>query len=88
MLALVVEGLKSTEIGRRLGVTEATIKKHMTSLLRKFDAANRAELAAKAIRWGIVLSHGHDESAEPGQITGDMLGGPGPTPSPPPEEQP
>lgn len=36
----------------RLGVHEVTVKKHVSSLLRKFEAANRAELAAKAVRRG------------------------------------
>lgn len=65
ILALVVEGLKSSVIGKRLGVTEGTVKKHVTSLLRKFDAENRAQLAAKAIAWGIVRVRG-DESADAG----------------------
>ncbi len=54
VLALVMEGLTNDEIGHRLGVTEETVKKHVSSLLRKFGAANRAELAAKAITRGIV----------------------------------
>jgi len=54
VLALVVEGLTNDEIGGRLGVTEETIKKHVSALLRKFDATNRAQLAAKAIARGIV----------------------------------
>jgi DNA-binding NarL/FixJ family response regulator len=35
-------------------ISEPTVKKHVSQLLRRFDAANRAELAAKAIDWHVV----------------------------------
>lgn len=54
VLVLLARGLTNDEIGRQLGVTEATVKKHVTSLLRKFAAANRAELAATATRAGLL----------------------------------
>ncbi len=52
VLLLLCEGWTNEEIAARLRVSEVTIKKHVSSLLRKFDAANRAELAAKAVRRG------------------------------------
>ena len=54
VLALLTEGLTNDEIGQRLGLSAETVKKHVTHLLRKFDAANRAELAARAVACGIV----------------------------------
>ena len=46
---LVLEGIRDAlsnkEIGRRLGVTEATIKFHVGKLLRKTGSADRRELA-------------------------------------------
>jgi DNA-binding NarL/FixJ family response regulator len=52
-LRLVIKGWTNDEIGSRLGISESTVKAHVSSLLRKFRAANRAELAAKAVhlRW-------------------------------------
>lgn len=54
VLALVCRGLTNDEIGRHCGVTESTAKAHVRALLRKLEAANRAELAAKAVTQGLV----------------------------------
>lgn len=56
VLRLLVEGWTNDEIGQRLGITEHTAKAHVTSLLRKLAAANRAELAAKAVARGMVIA--------------------------------
>ncbi len=52
ILLLLCEGWTNKEIASRLRVSEVTVKKHVSSLLRKFTAANRAELAAKAVSRG------------------------------------
>ena len=46
----VARGLTSREIADELVVTESTIKSHLQSLMRKLNAANRAELVAEAMR--------------------------------------
>lgn len=43
--ALVARGLRNQEIARRLGVTLATVKTHVTSLLWKARLQNRTALA-------------------------------------------
>lgn len=46
----VARGLTSREIADQLVVTESTVKSHLQSLMRKLNAANRAELVAEAMR--------------------------------------
>ncbi len=54
VLTRLVRGLSNDEIGGELRVSEETVKKQVSSLLRKSGAANRAELAAKAVACGLV----------------------------------
>jgi DNA-binding NarL/FixJ family response regulator len=41
VLGLAAEGLRSVDIGGRLGITDATVKSHLHSAYRKLDAPNR-----------------------------------------------
>ena len=50
VLDLLVEGRTNKEIASALWLTTETIKFHVTNLLRKNGARNRAHLAAMAIR--------------------------------------
>ncbi len=52
VVQFVVDGLSNREIGARLGITEATIKAHVSSALRKTATTNRAELAVWAVTTG------------------------------------
>jgi len=54
VLRLVIDGYTNREIGKELGVTEDTIKKHMQGILAKLDATSRTSAVAKATRAGIV----------------------------------
>ena len=47
--SLVSEGLSNKEIGRRLNVTDGTIKVHLHHVFQKLDISNRTSLAAIAI---------------------------------------
>ena len=49
ILRLVADGLTSAEIGRRLFVTEATVKWHVKQILAKTASANRAEAVARVL---------------------------------------
>ncbi|MCS5735679.1 helix-turn-helix transcriptional regulator [Herbiconiux daphne] len=48
VLRLVVSGARNREIGRRLSISENTVKFHVSNLLRKAGARSRAELTALA----------------------------------------
>jgi DNA-binding NarL/FixJ family response regulator len=45
VLSLLVEGQSNKKIAQRLGTAEKTVKVYVSSLLEKFDAKNRQELA-------------------------------------------
>ncbi len=48
VLALIAEGLTNRQIGERLYISPKTASVHVSALLRKLGAANRAEAAARA----------------------------------------
>jgi DNA-binding NarL/FixJ family response regulator len=52
-LHLVVRGRQNRDIARDLGLSEATAKRDVAELLRRFDAPNRVALAATALRLGL-----------------------------------
>ena len=54
VLALLVQGLSNGQIGDRLHLSPRTIEKHVSSLLRKTDTNNRAELVRFAIEHHLV----------------------------------
>jgi DNA-binding NarL/FixJ family response regulator len=54
VLILVADGCTNKEIGKKLGITEDTVKKHMQSILAKLDATSRTGAIAKATRAGLV----------------------------------
>jgi NarL family two-component system response regulator LiaR len=50
VLALLVEGLSNAEIGQQLSISHHTARFHVSTILSKLNAANRAEAAALAIK--------------------------------------
>ncbi len=50
VLALLVKGLNNTEIAKQLVVSPSTVKHHVSHILSKLDAANRAEAVALAVQ--------------------------------------
>lgn len=48
ILDLVAEGLSNAEIGRRIGMSETTIKTYVSRILTKLDCANRVQAALLA----------------------------------------
>ena len=54
MLRLVVTGLRNKEIAADLGISENTTKFHLRNILEKLHAGSRTEVAARAVREGLV----------------------------------
>jgi DNA-binding NarL/FixJ family response regulator len=50
VLALLADGQSNREIGRALGVTEKTVKTHVSSVLAKLGVADRTQAAVLAVR--------------------------------------
>ncbi|HLN47506.1 MAG TPA: response regulator transcription factor [Magnetospirillaceae bacterium] len=50
VLRLVADGLSNKQIAGRLRITERTVKYHVTSVMTKLEAENRAQAAALAVR--------------------------------------
>lgn len=54
VLALLIEGLNNRQIAERLVISRSTVKHHVSSILKKLDATNRAEAVAIAMEYKIV----------------------------------
>jgi two-component system NarL family response regulator len=76
VLGHVTAGLRNKEIAARLGITENTVKYHLRNILEKLHASSRTELAALAIRGGLVPSVPTDDRPADGP------GHPAPRPRP------
>jgi two-component system, NarL family, response regulator YdfI len=55
VLAMLAEGLPNREIADRLGVSEHTIKFHISSILEKLGATTRTEAVTLGLRMGLIL---------------------------------
>jgi len=49
-LVLAASGLRSTDIGTRLGISEATVKSHLHRVYLKLNVKNRVEATAMYLR--------------------------------------
>jgi DNA-binding CsgD family transcriptional regulator len=58
VLRLVAEGLRNQQIAERLIVSEHTIHRHVTNILRKLDLPSRTAAAAHALRSGLLEDSG------------------------------
>jgi D-alanyl-D-alanine carboxypeptidase/D-alanyl-D-alanine-endopeptidase (penicillin-binding protein 4) len=58
VLELIVEGLDNSQIATRLGVSERTVRAHVSAVLERLGVANRTQAAVAAIQrgWLAVLS--------------------------------
>ncbi len=54
VLEQIVRGKSNKAIAAALGISEATVKSHMNSILSKLDAEDRTQAATKALQRGIV----------------------------------
>jgi len=63
VLRLVTDGLRNREIATELGISENTVKFHLKNIVEKLHAQNRAELAARAVREGLIPDLPRDHAA-------------------------
>lgn len=54
VLKLVAVGMFNKEIGVELGISERTVKNHLSSIFKKIDSSDRTQAAVFAIRNGLV----------------------------------
>ena len=57
VLLAVLDGQLNKQIAHGLGISEATVKAHMTAIMRKLDVSNRTQAALVARSLGLDLRH-------------------------------
>jgi DNA-binding NarL/FixJ family response regulator len=55
VLRMLAEGLANKNIAYRMGISEHTVKFHITSIFTKLNASSRAEAVAIGMRQGLIL---------------------------------
>lgn len=58
LVLLVAEGLRNEQIARRLGITEKTVRNHLTAVFGKVGVSGRLELIVLAFRHGLARGRG------------------------------
>jgi DNA-binding NarL/FixJ family response regulator len=54
VVRLVCEGLTNKQIGRRLGLSDKTVKNHISKVLKKTRLSARTQIAVRALRTGVM----------------------------------
>lgn len=73
VLASVAMGLESAAVGRRLFLSEKTVKTHLDRLFRKLGATNRAHAVALAYRSGVFDMEFPEVCPSPAHIAPERL---------------
>jgi DNA-binding NarL/FixJ family response regulator len=54
VLELLAEGLPNKRIAERLGISDQTVKFHVSSISGKLGAVNRTDAVRRAVRRGLI----------------------------------
>jgi DNA-binding NarL/FixJ family response regulator len=54
IVSLVAEGLRNEDVGQRLGITEKTVRNHLTAVFQKLGVSGRLELVVFAYEHGLA----------------------------------
>lgn len=54
VLGLVASGQSTREVSRSLGLSEGTVKNHLSSVMSKLEARDRTQAVLRAFEWGLV----------------------------------
>ena len=54
MLGLVAKGKSNREIAGKLGITEATVKCHVSVILMRLNASDRTQAVVTALQRGLI----------------------------------
>ena len=57
VLALLVVGYSNADIAKKLSINLSTARHHVSMVISKLDASNRAEAAALTVQHGLGLSN-------------------------------
>jgi two-component system, NarL family, response regulator YdfI len=55
VLGMIAEGMGNKEIAWRLGISEHTVKFHISSIFAKLNATSRTEAVTVGIRQGLIM---------------------------------
>jgi DNA-binding NarL/FixJ family response regulator len=69
VLTLAAGGPSNKDVGRRLHVSEGTVKVHLHNIYRKLGVKNRTELVARAHTEMVALAHTELAAARPARVT-------------------
>ena len=54
VLSQVARGLSNKQIARKLGISDKTVRNHLSRIFRKLDAGNRTQAVMNAMRVGLL----------------------------------
>ena len=54
VLSQVARGLSNKQIARKLGISDKTVRNHLSRIFRKLDAGNRTQAVMNAMRIGLL----------------------------------
>ncbi len=65
VLELLVKGLTNRALGRRLGISERTVREHIARIFLKLRVGSRVEAAVIATQWRLAAGPAHGMTANP-----------------------